>query len=106
MFATLATSKLAYGLYAPIIVTAGMARAPYWRFLAESLLLSAVVLGAWLLLGVGIGRAYGAMGAQASWLMTAIGLVGLAAFVLVARHARGRVTGSRAGGGRRVTREA
>ena len=32
LFATLLGSKFAYGLYAPMLVTAGMARAPFGRF--------------------------------------------------------------------------
>jgi membrane protein DedA with SNARE-associated domain len=93
MLATLAASKLAYGLYGPILVTAGMAAAPFGRFLVLSLMLSAVVLGAWFGVGVGLERLYGAMGHQsyASYVMMGIGVLGLLGVFLVARHARRRL---------------
>jgi len=91
MFATLVASKFAYGLYAPILVSAGMAKAPFWRFLGESLALSAVVLAGWLALGYGLGSSYGALGADANWAMAVLGVAAIAALVLLARYARGRL---------------
>ena len=88
MFATLVASKFAYGLYAPILVSAGMARAPFWPFLGESMALSAVVLGGWLGLGFGLGSSYGALGAAANWVMGGLGVVAIVALVLLARYAR------------------
>ena len=93
MFATLASSKLAYGLYGPILVTAGMAAAPFPRFLAMSLGLSAVVLGAWFAFGVGLEHVYGALGESryTSWVMGGLGAVGLVAVFLIGRKARKRL---------------
>ena len=88
MFATLASSKFAYGLYGPILVTAGMARAPFSRFLLMSLALSAVVLGAWFGLGFGLERLSGALGKVSSFLMPAVGVLGLIALFFVGRYAR------------------
>jgi membrane protein DedA with SNARE-associated domain len=88
MFVTLLASKFAYGLYAPILVSAGMAGAPFWRFLGESLALSAVVLAGWLGLGFGLVHSYGALGAAANWVMAGLGAVAIVALVLLARYAR------------------
>jgi membrane protein DedA with SNARE-associated domain len=88
MFATLLASKFAYGLYAPILITAGMAKAPFWRFLGESMSLSALVLAAWLGAGYGLGRAYGGLGHDADWVTAGLGVLGIAGLVFVARYAR------------------
>jgi len=88
MFATLVASKFAYGLYAPILVSAGMAKAPFWRFLGESMVLSAVVLAGWLGFGYGLASSYGALGAAANWVMGGLGVVAIVALVLLARYAR------------------
>lgn len=90
-FATLAASKFAYGLYAPIIVSAGMAKAPYWRFLIESLILSGVVLAAWLGAGFGFAKAYGSLGRDASWIMGGLGVVAIAGLFFIGRFARTRL---------------
>lgn len=96
MLATLASSKLAYGLYGPILVTAGMAGAPFMLFLLESLALSAIVLGAWFGIGFGLQRTYGALGNQSytSYVMAGIGVLGLSALFFIARHARRRLDGA------------
>lgn len=99
MFATLVASKFAYGLYAPILVSAGMAEAPFWRFLGESIALSAVVLAGWLGLGFALGSSYGALGAAANWVMAGLGVVAVAALFLLARHARRRLNLHRPKGG-------
>jgi membrane protein DedA with SNARE-associated domain len=91
MFATLVASKFTYGLYAPIIVTAGMARAPWWKFLGESLALSAVVLAGWLGAGIGAGHAYGALGRTATWVSIGLAIVAIAGLWAVGRHARARL---------------
>lgn len=93
MFATLLGSKFAYGLYAPMLVTAGMARAPFARFLTLSLAVSAVILGAWFAAGYGLVRAYGALGEQhyAAYVVTGVGLLGLAGLFFIARHVRKRL---------------
>jgi membrane protein DedA with SNARE-associated domain len=91
MFATLVASKFAYGLYAPILVSAGMAKAPFWRFLGESMALSAVVLAGWLGLGFGLASSYGALGAAANWVMLGLGVVAVATLFLLARYARRRL---------------
>ena len=98
MFATLAASKFAYGLYGPILVSAGMAKAPFWRFLGESLALSAVVLAGWLGVGLGLGSSYGALGAAANWVMGALGVVAIVILVLLGRYARKRLKLQKRGG--------
>jgi membrane protein DedA with SNARE-associated domain len=91
MFLTLLASKFAYGLYAPILVTAGIAKAPFWRYLAESLSLSAMVLAAWEALGFALGHAYGLLGAAANWVMLGLGVLGLGGLFLLGRWARRRL---------------
>ncbi|HEX4197426.1 MAG TPA: hypothetical protein VHZ26_08290 [Caulobacteraceae bacterium] len=97
MFATLVASKFAYGLYAPILISAGVAKAPFWRFLGQSMALSAVVLAGWLAAGFAFGRAYGTLGHTASWIMAGLGIVALAGLFFIARQARKRVAGQPAG---------
>jgi membrane protein DedA with SNARE-associated domain len=93
MVGTLAASKFAYGLYAPILVTAGMAGTPFRPFLAASLAMSAVILSAWFALGFGLERLYGGLGH--GWIATAIevglGVAGLIALLIIGRHARKRL---------------
>lgn len=91
MFLTLVASKFAYGLYAPIIVSAGAAKASYWPFLGESLLLSAFVLGGWLGLGLGVGRSYGLLGRHADWIMAGLGVLAVIGLFFIARYARRRL---------------
>lgn len=91
MFLTLLASKFAYGLYAPILVTAGMTKAPFWRYLAESLGLSAVVLAGWEALGFGLARAYGQLGQAANGVMLGLGALGVAALWLIGRWAKARL---------------
>lgn len=91
MFATLAASKFAYGLYAPLIVSAGVAEAPFGRFLWRSTLLSAVVLAGWLLFGFALARAYGVLGSAANWITAGLAAVSMIGLVFVGRVARRRV---------------
>lgn len=104
MMATLVGSKFAYGLYGPILVTAGMAGVPFRRFLAASLAVSAVVLAAWFGLGFGLERLFGAIGDSglATGIMTGVGLAGLVAMVFIGRRARRRLKVEEAGGGKRA----
>jgi membrane protein DedA with SNARE-associated domain len=106
MFATLVASKFAYGLYAPILVSAGMAKAPFWRFLGESMALSAVVLAGWLGLGFGLASSYGALGAAANWVMLGLGVVAIVALFLLARYARKRLKVRKPGEPNRPSRPA
>lgn len=99
MFLTLLISKLAYGLYAPFIVTAGLAAVPFVGFLAWSVAISAIFLGAWLALGYGLARFYGylhATGALAPYVVGAAGVFGLVLAFFVMRHARRRLDPGRA----------
>jgi hypothetical protein len=71
-----------------------MAKAPFWTFLAQSLALSAVVLAAWFAAGYGLVRIYGSLGpsrAYTPWVLGGIGLIGVLALVVVARHAHRRL---------------
>lgn len=90
MFVTLVSSKFAYGLYGPILVTAGMARAPFGSFLLLSLGVSGVVLGAWFGAGFGLERLYGAFGGVkfTPYIMGGFGLLGILGLAFVGRHAR------------------
>jgi hypothetical protein len=93
MVATLAASKFAYGLYGPILVTAGMAMTPFRPFLVASLAMSAVILGAWFGFGFGLERAYGAMGhtGLVTGIEAGIGVGGLVALFFIGKHARKRL---------------
>ena len=91
MFMTLVSSKFAYGLYGPILVTAGMASAPFGPFLLMSLAMSAVVLGTWFGVGMVLERVYGALGGASSYAMTGIGVLGIVALYLIGRRARKRL---------------
>jgi membrane protein DedA with SNARE-associated domain len=94
LVATLVTSKFAYGLYAPLVVSAGLAKAPFWRFQTLSFAVSALVLGAWFALGVGLVRAYGSLGAGrmlAPLVMAVVGLAAFGALVVIAGRARKRL---------------
>lgn len=91
LFLTLAASKFAYGLYAPILITAGMTKAPFWRYLGESLALSAVVLAAWEAAGFGLARAYGQLGEAANWVMIGLGVVAVGMLWLISRWAKKRL---------------
>jgi membrane protein DedA with SNARE-associated domain len=91
LFLTLAASKFAYGLYGPILITAGMTKAPFWRYLAESLALSAVVLAGWEAAGFGLARAYGQLGEAANWVMLGLGVVAIGMLWLIGRWARKRL---------------
>lgn len=90
---TLIGSKFAYGLYAPMLVTAGMAKAPFGRFLFLSLALSAGLLGAWFAAGYGLARAYGALAEAryATFLLRGAGVAGVVVAVLVARYVSRRL---------------
>lgn len=92
MFLTLLASKFAYGLYFPIMVSAGLLQAPFWRYLAESILMSAVILAGWEALGYGLVRAYGQLGSAANWVTAGLGLLGILGIWLIGRWARRRVT--------------
>jgi membrane protein DedA with SNARE-associated domain len=93
MVATLAASKFAYGLYGPILVTAGMAKTPFRPFLITSLAMSAVILGAWFGFGFGLERVYGAMGhtGLVTGVEAGIGMGGLVALFFIGKHARKRL---------------
>jgi membrane protein DedA with SNARE-associated domain len=93
LFATLVGSKFAYGLYAPMLVTAGMARAPFGRFLALSLAVSAVLLGSWFAAGYGLVRVYGALGEAryASSVVIGAAALGLVGLFFIARYVRKRL---------------
>jgi membrane protein DedA with SNARE-associated domain len=91
MFLTLLASKFAYGLYAPILVTAGMSKAPFWRYLAESMALSAAVLAGWEAAGFTLVRLYGQLGPAANGAMIGLGVLGVGGLWWLTRWARGRL---------------
>ena len=91
LFLTLVASKFAYGLYGPILITAGMTKAPFWRYLGESLALSAVVLAAWEAAGFGLARAYGQLGLAANWVMIGLGVLAIGMLWLISRWAKKRL---------------
>jgi membrane protein DedA with SNARE-associated domain len=88
MFVTVLLTKLSYGVYAPVVVTGGLAGAPFRRFIVYSCAIEAPLDVIWLGLGFGLQRLYGAAGAHASQIITAMGLVALALLVFLFRHAR------------------
>jgi membrane protein DedA with SNARE-associated domain len=91
LFLTLLASKFAYGLYGPILVTAGLSKAPFWRYLAESMALSAVVLAGWEAAGFALASAYGQLGPAANGVMLGLGAVGILGLWLIGRWARKRL---------------
>jgi membrane protein DedA with SNARE-associated domain len=91
MFLTLLASKFAYGLYFPIMVSAGLLQAPFWRYLGQSILLSAVILAGWEALGYLLVRAYGQLGPAANWVTVGLGLLGILGLWLISRWARRRL---------------
>jgi membrane protein DedA with SNARE-associated domain len=91
LFLTLVASKFAYGLYGPILITAGMTKAPFWRYLGESLALSAVVLAAWEAAGFGLAGAYGQLGQAANWVMIGLGVLAIGMLWLISRWAKKRL---------------
>lgn len=91
MFLTLLASKFAYGLYFPIMVSAGLLQAPFRRYLAESILMSAVILAGWEAVGLLLVRAYGKLGAAANWVTFGLGLTGIVGLWLIGRWARRRL---------------
>jgi membrane protein DedA with SNARE-associated domain len=91
MFLTLLASKFAYGLYFPIMVSAGLLRAPFWRYLGESILMSAVILAGWEAAGFLLVSAYGRLGAAANWVTAGLGLLGVIGLWLIGRWARRRL---------------
>jgi membrane protein DedA with SNARE-associated domain len=91
LFLTLVASKFAYGLYAPILITAGMTKAPFWRYLGESLALSAVVLAGWEAAGFGLAHAYGHLGEAANWVMLGLGVLAVGMLWLISRWAKKRL---------------
>ncbi|HEY4028782.1 MAG TPA: hypothetical protein VGM25_00430 [Caulobacteraceae bacterium] len=91
MFLTLLASKFAYGLYFPIMVSAGLLEAPFWRYLGESLLMSAVILAGWEAAGYLLVSAYGQLGPAANWVTAGLGVLGIAGLWLISRWARRRL---------------
>lgn len=91
MFLTLLLSKFAYGLYAPFVVSAGVSKAPFLKFLAISMALSAPVIAMWMGIGYGFARLYGASGHWADFVVTGVGVAGLVVLFFVMRHARRRL---------------
>lgn len=91
MLATLTAAKFAYGIYAALIVSAGVARAPFGKLLLRSTLLSAVVLGGWLLFGLALARFYGVLGPAANWVTVGLAAVSMIGLAFVGAAARRRV---------------
>jgi membrane protein DedA with SNARE-associated domain len=91
MFLTLLASKFAYGLYFPIMVSAGLLEAPFWRYLGESILMSAFILAGWEAVGYGLVRAYGELGSAANWATAGLGVFGILGLWLIGRWARRRL---------------
>jgi membrane protein DedA with SNARE-associated domain len=91
MFLTLRASKFAYGLYFPAMVSAGLLEAPFWRYLGESILMSAVILAGWEAAGYFLVRAYGELGPAANGVTLGLGLSGILGLWLIGRWARRRL---------------
>ena len=100
MLPTLLLTKLSYGVYAPVVILAGLARASWWQFLALSSAIEAPLDCAWLGLGFGLQRVYGAGGAYGPQIVTVAGLVALGLLVLLFRRSRRRLDARSARGGR------
>ncbi len=91
LYTTMLTVKLAWGISAPFIVSAGMAHVPLRRFVAASLGVAVPYLGLLMGLGYGVTLAYGALGfsrLNAQVLVSVIGLVFFCALLYFVRRAR------------------
>lgn len=77
---SMASAKLAYGLSAPFIVSAGLARMPLRRFALSSLAVSIPYLAALMALGWGVAVLYGPPRDILSGVLLALGLMALVAF--------------------------
>ena len=88
MLLTLLFAKLSYGLYPPLVVAAGMAKAPFWRFLALSMGIEAPLDWIWIGIGYAMARSYGASGRLAPYVTTALGLAAVFGLYRLIRHAR------------------
>jgi len=88
---TLLLAKLAYGLYAPLVIVAGLSGLGFARFARAAAMLSPAVIGLWLGLGYGLGRLYGAGGRYGPVVVGVLAAGACVGLVLLTRHARRRI---------------
>jgi membrane-associated protein len=94
LYSTMFIVKLAWGISAPFIVSAGMAGVSLRRFLIASLAVSLPYLGVLMALGYGVTIAYGKLGfakLDAQLVISIIGVVFLCALLLIVRFARSQL---------------
>lgn len=80
---TLTSAKLAYGISAPFIVSAGLAKVPLIRFVSASLMVSAVYLGALGATGYVLSSIYGATVLESGRAPEYLGVAGFLALVVL-----------------------
>lgn len=78
---TFLTVKLAWGISAPFVVSAGLSGLPLRRFLMASIILSVPYLGALMGVGYGMTVAYGALSISRTEAETVISVLGFICFV-------------------------
>jgi len=91
LYSTMFIVKLAWGISAPFIVSAGMAGISLRRFVVASLAVSLPYLGVLMGLGYGVTVAYGRLGfdkLDAQLIICLVGVIFLCALLLVVRFAR------------------
>lgn len=90
-YPTLLATKLAYGIYAPLIVAAGMADVPFPRFIIAAFPISFVILGLFFSVGYYLTVIYGYVdlsGGPAPLVMAGIGIFFLGVIFFVVDRAR------------------
>ncbi|MGH6985658.1 MAG: hypothetical protein ACRED9_02305 [Caulobacteraceae bacterium] len=95
MFVTLLMAKLAYGLYVPFVIAAGVSEVPFLRFVAVSLAISAPIIIIWEGVGYGMTRLFG-LAHHGTWIASGVGVVGLVIVFFVMRRARRRLNTKKA----------
>ncbi|MGH7141351.1 MAG: DedA family protein [Minisyncoccia bacterium] len=80
---TLASAKLAYGVSPPFIVSAGLSKVPFWRFIGASLIVSCVYLGALGAAGYGLALVYGVAVIKSGQAPEYLGIAGFASLLIL-----------------------
>lgn len=94
LYSTMLMVKLAWGISAAFIVSAGMANVPLKRFVIASLAIAVPYLGVLFMAGFGLTLVYGALGfsrGDAEAVVSVIGVIFLVLLLLAVRYARSQL---------------